>query len=398
MAETNGRVAAMAAAMEASHSAEVYSALAPAEGSPRRSSYAVKAEQYAKIAERARSAQQQAEADRTATTRMVELEEKLFYAEAELDAQRASHVGSRTKAESTLEVLAAEKASLEAKVERLGLDAEETARRHATELERVGRALSHERERSAKLEARLMATADQLTAAQAAAVTAKQRRDAATARLDEVQIHLLEREAALATAEEALSALLARSGPAQSSSSEPLAARHKVAGAAPTSEEACRQSTGNAGTPPASAPQKPGPFLAAVPPRPAGHAPGVAPRGDDDDCVAELVAEQLIAGAKSDSLLTNPAMAIANMIDYVQEWRDAFDPTGGATPSNLEHAAPSVQSTRQVSLRPSAAHGPDRAVETAPRSTPIEAAHTSAAIRATPASTRERTSALLYAS
>ena len=151
METANGRVAAMAAAMEASHTAEVYSCLkSPSAGSPRRSSYAVKAEQYAKIAERARSAQQQAEADRTATTRMVELEEKLFYAEAELESQRANHVGSRNKAEMTLEVLASEKATLEAKVEQLRLEAEEAARRHAKELERTERALGHERERSAK--------------------------------------------------------------------------------------------------------------------------------------------------------------------------------------------------------------------------------------------------------
>ena len=48
-----------------------------------------------------------------------------------------------------------------------------------------------------------------------------------------------------------------------------------------------------------------------------------------DPPMLEKLADYVIEGAKGDSVVTNPAMAIAGFVDYVQEWRDALVPDDG---------------------------------------------------------------------
>ena len=182
---------------------------------------------------------------------------------------------------------------------------------------------------------------------------------------------------------------------ASRSRDEPPARRDSTQ-ATPTGmqEVACQPTAAeDAGTVP------PRPLHIAAPPRPASHPPN-----DEDECVAELVAEQLIAGAKSDSLLTNPAMAIANMIDYVQEWRDAFDVvTGGSTPSRSGPAAPHLRAvTQAVCSQPSSSHGGSQTAAYGAQVDSCSGAQGSssnhASIKETSAQARERKSTLLYAS
>ena len=94
------------------------------------------------------------------------------------------------------------------------------------------------------------------------------------------------------------------------------------------------------------------PFVAASQARSATRAAGGA-LSSGEQGVVELLAEYAIEGAKTDSAIINPAMAIANIVDeasaYVNEWKEALRPEDSETTSGTggEDLLASVGSTLQ---------------------------------------------------
>lgn len=208
---------------------------------------------------------------------------------------------------------------------------------------RLQELLDEERARVATLTAELAATTQALEEARTEASAAN--------------AQLAEREAALTVAEEALSALLpaetvqaVREGrpidglissapPSVASETregaEPPSATHSppVGGVSPTqsplapgTDGRTQPGGGKAGEAAAAAEKViagSGPSTKATP-----NAGALEPTGGSESIV-ERLAEYAIEGAKSDSVVTNPTMAISGLIEFVNEWRDALAPEPG---------------------------------------------------------------------
>lgn len=175
------------------------------------------------------------------------------------------------------------------------------------------------RSRCTELEAQLEATAEEQREAQAAAQAAEEREQIAAAKTRAAREEaaasaalLAERDAALVAAEEALALLapdvVAEAQVGGSLDEVPLTPKQAIA-------EGEMLQTAVSLAPP----------VVLSPPPPQGNGEAQAPASDGDDApLAELIAEWTINGAQSDSVLTNPALGISAVIDYVNEWRDAL--------------------------------------------------------------------------
>ena len=159
-----------------------------------------------------------------------------------------------------------------------------------------------------------------MQALEAECADAKQRAEAAAAAL-------LEREAALAAAEAALEAVQEQSGapavPTGEISDGAVEAAMAAGGTAADEAGAAAQPRAPIPTPARLATSTP----PATPMSAAGSAAAAATTGSSRRSLRD--AEYAIEGAKVDNPAINPALALAGVIDYVNEWRDALAPEPG---------------------------------------------------------------------
>jgi hypothetical protein len=139
---------------------------------------------------------------------------------------------------------------------------------------------------------------------------------------------LLEREAALAAAEEALKALMPAEGTESVSDATVVEAMAKL-------EESKKRAASVASA-----------AAAAATPRSRSVS---AVSADSEVPAVERLAEIAIESAQTDNPLTNPAIAVAGVLEYVNEWRDALVPeeTQREAEAGLSSAASDITSTLQ---------------------------------------------------